>query len=180
MFGPSTNRERKEYFVSSNNHGGERNPLLEWLAGAIAVFALGAQAKQWITSHEQLIFQYAIWLLKAGCFSAVAIFGTYYVYGLILKSREWVKAISDFLIKIEAQVEAFEQRLSYVSIRNSSLERFLELNRADIKELKKFTKYDQEIQRQEKLKEALVAMGVANPEVSGESDAKRPDVPTGN
>lgn len=180
MFGPITNRERKENFVSSNNQGWERNPLLEWLAGVVVVFALGSQAKQWITSHEQLIFYYATWLLKAGCIAAVAFFAAYYVYGLILKSRDWVKAVSESLIKIEEQVEVFEQRLSYVSSRTSSLERFLDLNRADIKELKKFTKFDQETQRQEKLKEALVAMGVANPEVRGASDAKRPDVPKGN
>lgn len=154
-----------------DGRNGELPPLMVGIAGAVVVLALGSKTIGWIKMHEAELLGMLGLAIKGAVVLGLVVALAAVLFRATQGGVGWIREVSSSILKIESEVDALDERHNYSKNSLSYLDSQVRALKAEIAELRKFTGFDEEFKKQQKLQQAMSSLGVnETPNVKEQDD----------
>lgn len=146
-------------------------PLMAGIVGAVVVLAISSKALAWIKIHEAEILGAIGWVMKGLILLGLIVALGFFIFRVFQRGIGWTREVSGSILEIQSEVDALDERHNYSRGSIAFLDRQLRAISDEMAELRKFTGFDEEIKRRQKLQQAMSSLGVPEtPSVKEQDD----------
>ena len=130
-------------------------PLVEKILIAGLVIAVIREIFNWIEKYQEIIAKVIQWIVIIG----ITIYVIYLLAKLVSRISSWVSETARRIKKLESDLLETQQSLNQCREWSFDSDRMIRRLEGTVGRLRKFTGYDDEMEKQRKLKEAMVEVG---------------------